>query len=453
MKLKLTETQYNKLESYINETKFDIAVNQIKDGDIISILFNDNTTNNFKVITNNNGNIIMDNIDAKSTNVNYRYYFNLESLDYGTLDLKRVHKEKQADIMGENPINWPNFSIKNIKSFRIFNANGTKKDEIDISKKSLTKEPKTDKKISNFEELNNSVFKKIENELNEKQTIIFNLSDGSEITFCVSSQHGRTYEMVINDIKGNRDKYEFLKENNIVLTFNESAGQNELDELLKTKNNGQIKSLKLALVNKSNQSEKPYYLDFKDFTIGGSCQDTELIKKDKERTKTNKEREEAKDIMNLVLSDPLLKKAFMATPKLFNLIKIGDPVGIVPAEHLLNGYMEKRTKDTLGTDSENFKSDRRILYEFLGEPINQRLGNVTLEIKLNERYMSRVKHFNFKDKNVILINTKPRYKLYLTENIDKNIFKANLEKEYMTENGGKEIFRKVVTIKIKDYDY
>ena len=454
MKLKLTENQYNNLLSQLNETKFDLSVNNIiKPNDIISITYKDNTTNNFKVIENERGNILMDNIDVKSTNVNYRYYFDLNSLNNDTLELKRVHKEKQIDLMDQNPLNWNNYSIKNIKSIRIFNPNGTKKDEIDIQKKSLTKEPKFDKKINNFKELNDSVFKKIENELNEKQTLIFNLVDNSEITFCVASQHARTYEMVVNDIKGNRDKYDFLRENNIILSFNESAGQNELDELLKTKNNGQVKLIKLYLINKTNQIEKPYYLPFIDFSIGDSCKDVEDNKLKKERTKGDKEKQEAKDIMNLVLSDPLLKKAFISTPKLFNLIKIGDSKGIIPAEKLLNGYMEKKTKEKLGNDSDNFKSDRRVLYEFISEPINKKLGFETFEINKNERYQSRVKHFNYKDKNVILINTKPRFKLYLTENIDGNTFKATLEKEFLNDHGVKEMFRKTVTIKVKDYDY
>lgn len=454
MKLKLTESQYNILLSKLDETRFDLSVNNnVKKEDVISITYKDNTTNNFKVIENNNGNILMDNIDAKSANINYRYYFRFDGLDYDKLELKRIHKEKQNDLLDGNPSSWNNYSIKNIKVIRVFNKQGIKKDDIDIAKKPLKKELKYDKKTPNFKELNDSILKKIGNELREKQTLIFNLSDGSEIILCVVSEHNYTYELNINEIKGNRHRYDFLRENNIILQFNESEGQNELDEIIKTKNNGQIKSIKLNLINKSNQLEKIYYLDFIDFSIGGACKDINNEKLNKEKKKSDKEKEETKDIMNLVLSDPLLKKAFISTPKLFNLIKIGDPVGVIPAEKLINGYMEKRTKEKLGVDAENFKSDKRVLYEFLNEPINQKLGKEILEIKLNERYLSRVKSFNYKDKNVILINTKPRYKIYITESVGTNIFKANLEKEYINENGFKENFKKIVTIKIKDYDY
>lgn len=454
MKLKLTENQYSLLLNYINETKFDVSMrSQVKVNDIISIEFNDNITNNFKVIENNNGGIIMDNIDVKSTNINYRYFFDLNSFNNNELDLRRVHKFKQADLADENPASWPFYTIKNIKRIRVFSSNGLKKDEVDIEpiNKNKPKKEKYDKNFSTEVKTEiKDIFKKL-SQLNENENLKFNLSDNSEINFCTVSQHGYTYELTINNIKGNRHKYEFLKDYRIVLSFNESAGQNEMDEIIKTKNNGQIKSLLLKLIK--GEVEKRYYLDFINFELGGKCEDIIKNNIDKEKNKNTKEREESKEILNLVLNDPLLKKAFLSTPKLFGLIKLGEPKGIIPAEKLLNGYFEKRIKNQSGTDTDNFKSDRRGLLEFLYEPIDKLLGTEQFKINVGEHYIARVKNFSFKDKHIILISAKPRYKLYILNNIETDIFKATLEKDYMNINGIKEHFKKNVTIKVKDYDY
>lgn len=456
MKLKLTEIQYNNLLNYVNETTFDVSVrHNIKKDDIISIVFNDNTTNNFKVIESNNGNIIMDNIDAKSTNINYRYFFSMDDLTDNVLNLKRIHKYKQVDLLDQNPTEWNNFSIKNIKLLRIFNKSGIKKDEIDIIKPPLTKEPKFDKKIPNYKELNTNILKKISNELHENEAIIFKLADGSDLTLCVQTEHNYTYNFNVIDIKGNRHKFDFLKENNIILKFNESEGQNELDEIIRTKNKGKIISLKLNLVNKVDNKEKQYYLDFTDYKLIGKCEDWTKGQEEKQQNRKDKEKQQTKEMMDMILSDPLLKKTFLHVPKLFGLIKIGDPVGIIPAEKLLNNYKEKQIKNNLGEKGEKFIPDNRLIYQFvLDKPIDIILGKDKLNLNNTDKYIARVKRPNYKDKNIILISSTPRFKLSIIEDLKKDdLFKATLSKDFINNSGIREFYKTTVTIRIRDYNY
>ena len=73
-KLRITESQYERLLASINETPFDKMVKSTaKAGDIISITWK-GSMNKFEVVDNIGGQIVMDNIDKGSTNINYRYF-------------------------------------------------------------------------------------------------------------------------------------------------------------------------------------------------------------------------------------------------------------------------------------------------------------------------------------------------------------------------------------------
>lgn len=49
----------------------------------------------------------------------------------------------------------------------------------------------------------------------------------------------------------------------------------------------------------------------------------------------------ANDIYRTIVNDPKLKDAFWRQPKLFNLIKMGDPVGVGPAADIINKFKTK----------------------------------------------------------------------------------------------------------------
>ncbi len=117
-KIILTESQYKRLMDFINETPYDKVVrNVVKVGDIIRIEYR-NSTSNFKVVDNTNGQIIMDNIDSGSANINYRYFISTTSLYGSDLQIRRVHKIKEKDKLNDIK-SWKILDVKDIKNIEV----------------------------------------------------------------------------------------------------------------------------------------------------------------------------------------------------------------------------------------------------------------------------------------------------------------------------------------------
>ena len=159
-KIIITESQYERLQKMVVETPFDQMIkNNIEVGDVMRITWK-GSESNFEVINNTSGQIIMDNIDSGSTNINYRYLLVFTSLDGDDLSGKRVHKTKEADKL-DNPKSWSNISVKDITNIQVI-RNGKVIDEVDPVSPSAEKQQKD---LSNsgdtsngetYEEINNN---------------------------------------------------------------------------------------------------------------------------------------------------------------------------------------------------------------------------------------------------------------------------------------------------------
>src|ERR1035437_1544488 len=97
MKVRLTESQYDKLKGFILEATFqEVLADSVQKGDVIRIGFKDKTRN-FKVIDAMSGQIQMDNIDDNSDENVYRAFMSTTSLSGGDLKLSVVNKETEPD--------------------------------------------------------------------------------------------------------------------------------------------------------------------------------------------------------------------------------------------------------------------------------------------------------------------------------------------------------------------
>ena len=143
-KIKITESQYNRLIQLMVETPFDtMTKNSIKAGDIITITWK-GTKNNFKVINNTSGQIIMDNIDKGSTNINYRYFMVYTSLNGDDLQLRRVNKKKEVDKLNDTK-SWSPITVKDITNIEVI-RDGKVVDKVDLLSPSPEKQQKQGKK-------------------------------------------------------------------------------------------------------------------------------------------------------------------------------------------------------------------------------------------------------------------------------------------------------------------
>lgn len=363
-KLILTETQYNKLNKFILETKFDDVVKDtINVGDIVRITYK-NTTNNFKVILNDNGQVIMDNIDAGSALINYRYLMSFTSLHGTKLEIRRVNKVKEKAKLTDKKL-WTPLVIHDINNIEILRNNQVV-DTVDkpsgvkptnkISEPVKSRLPSSSDKQPYSEE-NMAILSDIRDRLlslKEMHMVIFDLLDDTKIYFCAVAKNGLAYELEVSKIDGNNAKYEFLRKNRVQMNFNDSPEQDFLDEIL-VKGEGE----KISLLLKVIEGEKitNTYLDFKSVNIGGTCEEEGRVSDEGDEG----DREEAREMMKTIINDPVLKKAFYKQPSLINSIMSaikGEPAlgsGIGPALTIIDKYVMNKLSRKMGESVRNFK--------------------------------------------------------------------------------------------------
>jgi len=210
------------------------------------------------------------------------------------------------------------------------------------------------------------------------------------------------------------------------------ASKNVVDEILTD----------LGEENKSNQynSEEEREKRIKD-------------KKDKEKDKNKRE----KDIYDLMVNDPILKKAFYHQPKIFaGLINFGKAKGIGPAKALISKYLggyEPKFNDTEEKEKEkefgDFKVNKSVVYQLEGKPIRLSYGSEDFVLEVGKNYTSRYVGKKYLKGKVGKIT----YKIYMKQNVGEDIYKGTI-KAFFKENDGSVVDKMdKITIKIRDYNY
>ncbi|TXG80898.1 MAG: hypothetical protein E6R13_07360, partial [Spirochaetes bacterium] len=202
-KIKITESQYNRLIQVMVETPFDtMAKDSIKAGDIISITWK-GTKNNFKVINNTSGQIVMDNIDEKSTNKHFRYLMVYTSLNGDDIQVRRVNKEKEADKLN-NFSSWSPFTFKDVTNVEVI-RDGKVVDKVDPLKPSAQKQQK---KGATKDVEPNEVYSEIISD--NLGVILESLVEGkginlilenANVVFCCTARSGNVFNLEISENK------------------------------------------------------------------------------------------------------------------------------------------------------------------------------------------------------------------------------------------------------------
>lgn len=399
-KLILTESQYSRLSKFILETRFDVVVKgTINVGDVVRITYK-NTTNNFRVIQNNNGQVIMDNIDAGSTLINYRYFMSFTGLHGNELDIKRVNKIKEKDKLN-NISSWTPLVVKNISNIEVVRDNKVidKVDEPNainkpVNKKQPEKKQATGKQFNSEENL--TILDDIRTRLlslKEYHMIIFDMVDGSKIFMCSISKNGLLNELEVSKIEGDTKKYEFLRKNRIQMNFNDNPEQDYLDEIL-VKHEGNKVSLKLKVIEGEHVTSQN--IDFTAVNIGGPCEEEGAVDSDKRNDKAT-----AKEMMKRIISDPILKKAFYKQPTLIDTIIAsmkGEPSkgkGIGPSLAIIDKYVTNKFGKKIGPNIKNFKVGKPALFKLFAPIVIKYMTNAkqqTQEFGIINPYKAIVKY-------------------------------------------------------------
>jgi hypothetical protein len=371
-KIKITESQYNRLVHLMVETPFDaMAKTSIQAGDIISITWK-GSKNNFKVINNTSGQIIMDNIDKGSTNINYRYLMVYTSLDGDDMELRRVNKVKEADKLNDQK-QWSTVTVKDITDIQVI-RDGKVVDRVDPVSPSAAKQQKqgntgTTESQDFITDINNNLAIILE-QLQEGKGLKFILSN-AELIFCCNSKSGGVFDLEITE---NKSIPVLNKWQTFVLDIkgNPDDEQTSLYEankdIIKTPDNGKTFSLKFKVFAGDKQSEV-WVVGGQGVAITKSCEDkTEDSDETKEPEKEEEELKlDAKEAFEKILADPMMQKAFYSQPTFWQTFmaelkgKKHPGNGIITVLNIVKKYEDKKIVELIG---EGFTDKKGVIVKF-----------------------------------------------------------------------------------------
>jgi len=181
----------------------------------------------------------------------------------------------------------------------------------------------------------------------------------------------------------------------------------------------------------------------------------EKLKKRREWEKNvqNKLDADEREIYDMVMNNPRLKKAMYHQPKLLGgLINFGKAKGIGPAKALLNKYVGGYDSDKKDNEKSfgEFKVNKSILFQIERRAIDMSYGNIRFNLQVGNQYEGRYRgnqYFTGKDK-VSGMN----YKVHLKEKLDDDIYKGTI-KVYFKEKNKSQVYDRMdsIIISIKDY--
>ena len=386
-KLRITESQYERLLASINETPFDKMIKSTaKAGDIISITWK-GSMNKFEVVDNIGGQIVMDNIDKGSTNINYRYFLVFTSLNGDDLQLRRVHKINEKDKLDGDKSEWKPVTVKDISNIQIF-RDGKVIDTVDPVSPSAEKEQK--KGVKPDTEIDDDLVKQIDDDLgiimeqvseNKGLKLIFNQG---ELIFCCVNKTNYTFTFELNQASN-----KILPDLNSWDTFILELKGDPNDEthdlyqmnkgVVSTIDNGETFNLKFN-VSSGEKNQKIIIKGIKGVSPLPSCEsDKEEDEKDLEDKTPEELKYDAEKVYQMVLNDPSMKAAFYKQPTFWQAFvaelkgKKPSATGIIPVLDIVGKYTSRKVNEKIGEG-----------FQFKGEVIYRPLTPIQLNYKAKQ---------------------------------------------------------------------
>jgi hypothetical protein len=433
-KLIVTEAQYQRLLNFINETPFDTMVkNTMKVGDTVVITWK-NSKNNFKVIDNTSGHVIMDNIDSGSSNINYRYYMVYTGLSGDDLELRRVHKINEKDKLTDFK-EWSPMTVKDITNIQVFRG-GKQIDIVDPLSPTAEKQQKQGTKnnlsgkdvSSDFTSAINQELRYVLENLDKEKGFKLSFNNG-DIMFCCLAKSNNTFTLeliketnktlpdlnkwdtYILEIKGDveDETTDFYSENQDILSTNDNLKLNLKFKVVAGNNNGE------AVIS-----------GIQNFSVTTSCESDE--EEGEEKSKEEQSPEELKAdgqlAFKMILADPELKAAFYTQPTFWQAFVAdlrGDKptgAGIIPTLDLLGKYGMNKIKQKIG---DGFVIDNDAKYQLLKTieiPYKTSKNTNDIETLRAETDYIRVRRHVIEDRDQVLIKQ-------LNKNLDLRIIVKN----------------------------
>jgi hypothetical protein len=359
------------------ETPFDTMTKTgIQAGDIISITWK-GSKNNFKVINNTSGQIIMDNIDTNSNNKDFRYFMVYTSLTGDDMEVRRVHKTNQANILND-PKKWGKFTFKDITNIEII-RDGKVVDKVDPLSPSAAKQQKNGvtsggTETTDFVNFMNNNLGTVLEQLQEGKGLNLKLNN-AEVIFCCIGKTGGVFDLEIIE---NKSLPLLNKWRTFVLDIKGDPNDNETSlyeankDIIKTPDNGKTFSIKFKVITSDKESEI-WISGGEGFAITKSCGDkSQEGEVDGEQNKVKDEEElklDAKEAFEKILADPLMQKAFYSQPTFWQSFvaelrgKKHPGNGIITVLNIVKNYENNKLAEKVG---EGFNLDKEgLIIEFV----------------------------------------------------------------------------------------
>ncbi len=360
-KIKITESQYNRLVQLMVETPFDtMAKDSIKAGDIISITWK-GTKNNFKVINNTSGQVVMDNIDKGSTNINYRYFMVYTSLNGDDLQMRRVHKIKEADKLNDSKT-WSPITVKDITNIEVI-RDGKVVDKVDPLSPSAEKQQKKggaeDEKVTDdfIQDINNNLSIILE-QLNENKGLKLFMNNAT-IVFCCNGRNGNVFNLEISENKSipSLDKWDsyILEIKGNPNDDDESSLYEANKDIVKVTDGGKTFGLKFQ-VQSGEKKSQVWVLNNEGLSVTKSCTDFEEEEgaKEDEAKSDDELKRDARELYNDILADKNMQKAFYSQPTFWQAFmselrgKKHPGTGIITVMKIVKKYKDKKLAEQIG---------------------------------------------------------------------------------------------------------
>jgi hypothetical protein len=233
---------------------------------------------------------------------------------------------------------------------------------------------------------------------------------------------------------------------------------------------------------KSQADDKEFKIEVKKFFVDKDSgqkeepkqeepkQDTSEPKQDTSEPVVDDSQGDAKKMMDAIINDPMMKKAFYRQPNLWNLISSAmkgenpEGTGILPAKQIIQKYNMGKIEKQLGDLFKNFSVNKPLTYTLIS-------GDITFEpfdkdgqpiiFKTNGKYSAKVDEVDIGESNLSLYDEKDKVKIIIKNENKKerkpNTFDVIFQKKYIdkkTKKSSTKSFNAIITIfSVKDSGY
>jgi len=428
MRIKITEHQFNRI---LLEDSSEGIFYDLNDGDNIAFVSGGDNLS-FKVIDQTDNAIWMTSNDKGSVHTSFTYLLaKSEKLDDNNITLFRYQPSK-----GESQEDKKQFTFNTVTKVDVYDYRGKLKDSYTVGGEEDDGEDNVGYNLVDVLAEFSSM--KVDDRY------FFELDNGTNVLFKVLDKSNAEAKLKLVSVNGSdKATYEPLKGQTFTLRF-------DADSLAASESTP--KGIDVVFTDESGNPLK--LSDIKDWgDYYSTIQDVNPDSDTGELSDTMSKDE----ILNTIMSNPVLRDTFYKQPKLMGFINSGEPVGIATANQILAKFKSQSTngeedKSTNNANFKNFKNGKKVSFRLMSDVMFS-FGNGADSIKLEagNSYQGKV----FKDeKNTYLKSDEgsKKWSIMLKSSVGNHKYDANIKAYVKGKYGKLDEQNKNIQIRVTNYN-